>query len=135
MTGRWLPPIYFSYLAGCLYAALTMIHYWYGYQGPWIDRVIVFEIFLTALYTVTAMTFKTELWTRRGLGIWGFMGAIVVSYVVSQGIEWGYLSFPVPQYIVNLYRSPLALGGLFMLYGYYRWTRHDGWDDEVQRDE
>lgn len=128
MTGRYLPPIYFSYLASCFYMALTMIYYWYGYTGPWIDRLITFEIFLTALFAVYAMTVGTHEWSRRGLGIWGFMGAIVVSYVVSQGLEWGILQRPLPQYVVNLYRSPLALGGAFMLYGFYMWRKGKEWD-------
>ena len=130
MTGRFGPPLYFCFLSLCLYLALTVVHYWFDYQGPWIDRLIVFEIFLTALCAVIAMTWKTTHWSRRGLGIWGFMGAIVISYVVSQAIEWGYLSVPLPQYIVNLYRSPLALGGAFMLYGYLRWAQGKAWDED-----
>ena len=132
MNGRVMPLIWVSYLNVCLYVALTMIYYWADYRGPWIDRLIVFEIFLTALFAVLAMAVGTSRWSRRGLGIWDFMGAIVVSYIVSQAIEWGYLSIPLPQYVVNIYRAPLAVGGALMLYGFYWLARGKAWDDDPE---
>lgn len=129
MRGRFRPLVYVSYLNACFYTALTLIYYWLGYTGPWIDRFIVFEIFATALFTVVAMTTRTELWTRRGLGIWNFMGAIVISYIASQAIEWGFAEAPFPQYIVNIWRAPLAVGGALMLYGYVLWSKGQAWDD------
>lgn len=131
MTGRYKPLLWFAYLSGCLWAALTMIYTWYGYEGPWIDRFIAFEISLTALFTVVAMAWKTEQWTRRGLGIWGFMGAIVLLYIASQVREWGLVTGPLPPIVINTWRAPLFLGGLFMLYGYYKWAQDDSWDGDA----
>lgn len=128
MTGRWLPQVYFIYLSVCMYIALELVRR-YVYDGPWIDRIVVGQIAVVAAFTVSSMSLKTLAWTIRGLGIWGFMGAILILYSATQLVEFGALNRPVAQWIVNIWRSPLVVGGSFMLYGYYRWTRGTAWDD------
>jgi hypothetical protein len=128
MSGKYRPPLYFMSISVVIYIFLAVLELM-GMNSPWIDRVIVFEIFTTALFTSIAMIVGTDRWSLRGLGIWGFMFAIVISYIASQMVLWGLLSLPLPFYISNIWRSMLALAGPLMIYGYYRWTQGRALDD------
>jgi hypothetical protein len=130
MKGRFLPPLYFAWVAFCFWIALNMIFYWYGYTGPWIDRILVFGIWLMSTVTWITVLFKTprDKWTRRGVGIFGFMlGASVLS-TMSQLNEWGF--FPgghLPQWAINTYRSLLFLASPLIVYGYIKYFQGDSW--------
>ncbi len=128
MSGRIRPQLFAIFLSICMYVALEMVRR-FAYSGPWIDRIVVGQIAIVAMFTVASMSLKTKRWTIRGLGIWQFMAAILMLYTVSQLMEFGVLSRPVPQWLINTWRAPLVVGGSFMLYGYYRWTRGTAWDD------
>src|SRR5688500_18881773 len=135
MDGRFKPPLYFMYIVLCLNIALNMIYYWYEYQGPWIDRFLVFEMWLATTVTWLVMLFGTppDQWTRRGLGIFGFMFGASCLTTISQLNEWGVLETPNPQWAVNFYRSPLVVSVVFIMYGYFMWGRKEGWDDQRTR--
>ena len=122
MSGRFKPPFIFLSASLVVYAVLAVFAL-NGVESPWIDRIIVGEIALTAGYAVYAMFSSTFTWTVRGLGIWGLLLAIVPLYTTSQLVEWHVVSSPVPWFIRNTWRSMLAVAGPCMLYGYYRWSR------------
>lgn len=133
MSGRVKPQIYFVYLSVCMYVALELVRR-FVYDGPWIDRLVVGQIAIVAGYSVYAMSSETKVWSIRGLGIWGFMAAILILYTASQLAEWGAIERPVEPWIVNIWRSPLVVGGSFMGYGYYRWRQGRAWDDVRKKD-
>lgn len=91
-------------------------------DNPWVDRVIIGEIALCALFAVVAMSIATRRWTVRGLGIWGLMTAIVLIFATSQLVEWQVLD-ATPTIVRNLWRAVLAIAGPCMLYGYWSWLR------------
>lgn len=122
MSGRFKPPFIFLSASLVVYAVLAVFAL-NGVESPWIDRIIVGEIALTAGYAVYAMFSSTFTWTVRGLGIWGLLLAIVLLYGTSQLVEWGFVPSPTPWFIRNTWRSMLAVAGPCMLYGYYYWRK------------
>lgn len=131
MKGRFLPPLYFIYLSVIYYLGLMLL-YNANLGTVWIDRALVFEIQAVAAFTFIAIALRTKRdeWTRRGLGILGFMFAVFVLTTISQLIEWEVIHRPAPQWIINIYRSPLSLGCMFIIYGYVMYFQGKGWDDE-----
>lgn len=110
------------------YVAVWVGLHFMGADNPWIDRIIVGEIALCALFAVMAMSIATKRWTVRGLGIWGLMSAIVLIYGTSQVIQAGVWDTS-PDALRNLWRAILAVAGPCMLYGYWVWWRSEDGDE------
>ena len=119
-NNRFRYPAYFTVVYLAVWAGLHLL----GADNPWIDRVIVGEIALCALFAVLAMSIATKRWTVRGLGIWGLMSAIVLIYGTSQLIQIGVWETS-PDMLRNLWRAILAVAGPCMLWGYWVWWRNE----------
>ncbi len=123
MRDRLTYPALFTAAYLATWAALHLLQA----DNPWIDRVIVGEIALSALLAVVAMSAATKRWTVRGLGIWGLMAAIVLIFATTQLIAWGVWEAS-PDLVRNLWRAMLAVAGPCMLYGYWTWWREGDGD-------
>lgn len=122
MNGRYRPPIYLLLASLVVYAILFALGE-RGLERLWVDRAIVAEISLSAAFAVYAMGTSTPKWTIRGLGIFGFMLAIVIYHIAIQFAEWRAVRLALPFYVVNIWRSILLVSGALMLYGFAVWAR------------
>lgn len=123
MRNRWIGPA----LSALAYAAVWAILFAYGAENPWIDRIVIGEIALAALFAAITMSTTTKHWTVRGLGIWGLMAAIVLIFAAAQLIDAGVWD-ETPVHVRNIWRAILAVAGPCMLWGYWSWWRQGDGD-------
>lgn len=70
-------------------------------------------------------------WTRRGVGIWGFMTAAWILAGISLAGELHLYEPPAAQWLINAYRAPLSLACPVIAIGYIFYFRGKSWGGAV----